>query len=103
MEKKYKLVISSLAQKDLENIFKYISIDLYNKKAASELINKFEKAFNELCIYPECCPKVNNEYLKEQNLRKLVVKYFIAFYRIVGNEIQIVRVLHELRDYIKHL
>ena len=97
--KKYQLKIFPLAQLDMEQIFDYIAIELCNPTAAIGQINDFEKAFDNVCTFPESCPYINNEYVKDKSLRKLIVNNYIAFYRVKDNEIQVVRVLYGMRNY----
>ena len=99
MESNYTLNIYPSAQLDLDKIFAYIYNDLSNPKAAIDLIDAFRKSFNNLRYFPESNPLVNNEYVKDKSLRKLLVKNYIAFYRIRGYEIQIVRVLYGMSNY----
>lgn len=96
---KYQLNIFPWARLDMEQIFNYIAVELCNPTAAIGLINDFEKAFENVCTFPEKCPFINNEYVKDKSLRKLVVNNYIAFYRIRDNEIQVVRVLYGMRNY----
>lgn len=88
MANKYALTVFPLAQADMEQIFEYIAVELCNPTAAIGQINDFEKAFDNVCLFPESCPYVRNEYVKDKTLRKLVVNNYIAFYRIAENEIQ---------------
>ena len=97
--KKYQLKIFPLAKLDMEQIFDYIAVDLCNPTAAIGQINDFEKAFERVCLFPESCPFISNEYVKDKSLRKLIVNNYIAFYRIRDNEIQVVRVLYGMRNY----
>lgn len=83
----------------MEQIFNYIAVELCNPTAAIGQINDFEKAFENVCSFPESCPYINNEYVKDKSLRKLIVNNYIAFYRIKDNEIQVVRVLYGMRNY----
>lgn len=96
---KYQLKIFPLAKLDMEQIFNYIAVELCNPTAAIGQINDFEKAFENVCSFPESCPYINNEYVKDKSLRKLIVNNYIAFYRIKDNEIQVVRVLYGMRNY----
>ena len=48
----------------MENIFQYISIELYNPQSAIKLIDEFHKQFNLICEFPESCALVNNEFLR---------------------------------------
>lgn len=99
MDNKYKLKIYPSAQADMEQIFRYIAVDLCNPTAALDQINDFEKAFENVCTFPQSCPFVNNEYVKDKSLRKLIVNNYIAFYRIKDREIQVVRVIYGMRNY----
>lgn len=96
---KYQLKIFPMAQLDMEQIFDYIAVELCNPTAAIGQINDFEKAFDNVCTFPESCPYINNEYVKEKSLHKLIVNNYIAFYRVRDNEIQVVRVLYGMRNY----
>ena len=88
-----------MAQLDMKQIFDYIAIELCNPTAAIGQINDFEKAFDNVCTFPESCPYINNEYVKDKSLRKLIVNNYIVFYRVKDNEIQVVRVLYGMRNY----
>ena len=96
---KYQLKIFPLAKLDMEQIFNHIAVKLCNPTAAIGQINDFEKAFETVCAFPESQPYVNNEYVKDKALRKLIVNKYIAFYRVVKNEVQVVRVLYGMRNY----
>lgn len=96
---KYQLKIFPMARLDMEQIFDYIAVELCNTTAAIGQINDFEKAFENVCTFPESCPYINNEYVKDKSLRKLIINNYIAFYRVKDNEIQVVRVLYGMRNY----
>ncbi|MBE7067909.1 MAG: type II toxin-antitoxin system RelE/ParE family toxin [Clostridiales bacterium] len=96
---KYQLKIFPMAQLDMEQIFDYIAVELCNPTAAIAQINDFEKAFDNVCAFPESCPYIHNEYVKDKSLRKLIVNNYVDFYRIQNNEIQVVRVLYGMRNY----
>ena len=97
--KKYQLKIFPLARLDMEQIFDYIAVELCNPTAAIKQINDFEKAFENVSLFPESCPCIKNEYVKDKSLRKVIINSFIVFYRIKEEEIQIVRVLYGMRSY----
>ncbi len=95
----HRLKIFPLAQSDMDAIFAYVSENLKNPTAAIGLIEDFEKAFAAVRAFPESCPLVNNEYVADKTLRKLIVNNYIAFFRVRGDEIQVVRVLYGMSDY----
>ena len=99
MENKHRLKIFPLAQEDMENIFAYIAEELKNPTAAIRQIDAFERAFEGVCAFPDSCPLIDNEYVEDTTLRKLVVNNYIAFYRDKDSEIQVVRVLYGMRNY----
>ena len=99
MENKYPLKLFPLAAQDLEQIFNYIAVDLCSPQAALKQIDDFENAFNSVRSFPESCPLINNEYVKDKSLRKLIVNNYVAFYRIKNGEIQVIRVLYGMRNY----
>ena len=99
MEDKYSFVISQHAQTDLENIYEYISEVLLNRKAADDLMEAFLESFKKICVFPFSCEAINNEYVRDHSLRKLLVKNYIAFYRIKDKQIQIIRVLFGMSNY----
>ncbi len=99
MENKYLLKIFPSAQADMDTIFAYIAEELKNPTAAIDQINDFEKAFENICIFPESCPEIDNDYVKDKTLRKLVVNNYIAFFRIKDRDVQVVRVLYGMRNY----
>lgn len=100
MENKLKLIIFPLAQTDLEEILDYIANDLFNPSAAISLIIDFEKAFKKICVFLECCPYINNEYVHDKTLRKLIINKYIVFYRLKNDEIQVIRILYGMRNYV---
>ena len=92
--------IYPFASRDLESIFNYINNELHNPKAANDLMVKFEYAFNMLSLFPESCPLIDNILVKHnKNIRKLLVDNYIAFYSFEDDEIRIIRVVSERRNY----
>ena len=95
----FKLKIAPMAENDLNQIFDYIAIELSNPYAAIEQINAFEKAFENICMFPESSPYISNQYVRDKSLRKLIVNNYLVFYRVVGYEIQVIRILYRMRNY----
>ena len=99
MKNKYDLNIYPLAKQDMEQIFDYIAVELCNPTASLKLANDFERALQQVCSFPESCPFVNNQYVKDNTLRKLIVNNYIIFYRVYNTEIQVVRVIYGMRNF----
>jgi len=93
------LILSDVAEEDFKNIHDYIAEKLFNIKAANDLLDAFENAFDMIISFPESCPLDETENF----YRKLIVKNYIAFYRVEEETITVHRILYGMSDYQKHL
>ncbi len=102
VNKEYTLNIYPRAQADFEDIFQYISEKLCNSTAAVSLIDEMENSLDLVCQNPQMFPLVCSDMIKDKSLRKLIVKDYIIFYRPDDQkrEIQVVRVLYGMMDYV---
>ena len=102
MEKKYNIIIEKYAQKDLESIYNYICNKLVNKEAAIKLLNKINEKFDSIALFPKSAPLIINNYVKNKNIRKLLIDNYIAFYEVddIKNEIRIIRIMYGMQNYI---
>jgi len=82
MQNEYAFKLSPKADRDLDEIYQYIFLELKNPKAADDLIDDFEKAFINLEKFPQSCPLSVNALLKRKGYRKLVVNNYIALYKL---------------------
>ncbi len=101
MANEFELLISPRAAEDFESIFDYVSIELCNGTAANSLVDEFQKALERVCFMPESCPRVNNEYVNDKNLRKLLVNNYIIFYKIneENQSVEVIRVLYGMMNF----
>lgn len=101
MPQSYKLLISADACADLDEIFQYISEELSNPAAAVNLIDKIRSALANVCAFPESCPKINNSFVRNQGLRKLIVDNYIAFYEVKAElqQIVVIRIMYGMQNY----
>lgn len=99
---KYDIVVTNLAQDDLEEILNYISVDLSAPKSAIEMLNKIKSIFENLSINPLMYPLCNIDNLKAKNYRKAVINNYLMFYRVddKNETIYIMRFIYGRRDYI---
>lgn len=105
MEKKYRIVIEKYAQKDMMDIYNYSINTLVNKDAAVKLLNKINEKFDMISLFPKSAPLINNEYVKNKNIRKLLIDNYIAFYEVddLNYEIRIIRIMYGMMNYINAL
>lgn len=86
--------ISEAADRDLENIFDYTCSE-HGVDQATNYVSSFDEVFQSLTSYPEI-GRTRPEIRK--GLHSVVTGYHIVFYRILGDRIRIVRILHGARD-----
>lgn len=96
--KSYKVELSLEANRDLDAIFDYIL--LHNSQAAYEMLNKIFSSLEQLSHFPELGAEVRRLELSTYQFRMLVIKPYLAFYRIFDNKVYVYRVLHASQDYI---
>ena len=94
---KYKITILQIAREDIGEIFFYIAADSPKSALAmtDKIIDKID-SFAELPLIGKIVP--DNE-LAKQEYRMLIIDSYIAFYKIIYNEVVIYRVLQGMRDY----
>lgn len=103
MHAEYAISLTPAAVSDLDDIYGYISTDLFSPPAALAIMDEFEKAFDRISVYPQMCPLSTDEALCEGGYRKLVVERFIGLYRVyeANRRVIFVRFIYGARDYSK--
>jgi toxin ParE1/3/4 len=89
-----KLVLSQRVKEDLLETWEYIAE--HDEVAADRYIDFLRKRALELLDFPEL-GRLRNEICPD--LRSLLARNHLLFYRIQSNEIQILRILHGSRDF----
>ena len=105
MEYEYRYLFTETAEADIDSIFAYISINLSNPDAARNFAGKLEESFDELCRKPASGRLVENEYLKRDDVRRILVGNYIAYYLTddMRQEIIVLRVVYGKMDQDKIL
>ena len=99
----YKIEYLEIAKNDIDDIIHYISYNLKNKKAASELIESFINEINGITIFPYGNSKYKPTKTLKYSYRKARVKNYLIFYTINENEktITIARIIYKKRNIEK--
>lgn len=101
--KKYNIEYSKESKQDLIGIKQYIKYNLQEPEIAQKLISKIRKEIINLKNNPEIHAIIDDDIIKKLEIRKLIVDNYIVFYRILVNNIQIVRVMYGRRNWINLL
>ena len=94
----YKL--TDKAEADLDGIVSYISVQLDNKQAAADFLDKLQAAVNEACAFPESGAPVDNEFLQYKTIRRKTVGSYIMYYfpDMKAETIYILRIIYGRRN-----
>ncbi len=92
-------VISKEAESDLEKIWLY-TFENWSIEQADRYLNLLLDEFEYLCLKPYS--GTNFEKIRKDYWRTKVNSHFV-FYKIKGDEVQIIRILHEMMDTENHL
>jgi addiction module RelE/StbE family toxin len=105
MDTKYDINITENAEKDLENIYFYISNTFSENEIAVDTITKLKEAVFSLDFMPSRYGLVNDVVLAKKGYRHIVVKNYIILYFIDEKKkaVNIARIIHGKMDYTKFI
>jgi toxin ParE1/3/4 len=86
--------LSGVAEADTLSIWEYIARD--NMTAADRMIDRFTTNFEQIARFPEAGQRYEHP---KGEFRIVVVSPYLIFYRVAGDEVDIVRVLHGARRW----
>jgi plasmid stabilization system protein ParE len=90
--KRYKVILTQLAQKDLEQIYYYIAAD--SIKNARHFVLELEKKIYSLDTFPERQPLITENKFFATDYRHLIYKKYRIIYRVSEKAVFILRVIH---------
>ncbi len=97
MARSYKVKIYPTAQQDLAEIVAYLNT--LSPDAALRYYDMLVEEIAGLSTMPERCPHPRDLALTAKGYRYLIVKDYLVFYMVVGDTVQIHRILYGRRDY----
>lgn len=101
----YSMTISQEAHSDIDEIVRYITIELKNNSAASGFLNDLERSYRNITENPHMYALCYDNKLSKLGYRKVVIKNYLLLYRIdeINNAVYVVRVIYGRRDYSRLL
>lgn len=99
----YKIQYASMALKDLDEIWDYITKELMNPSAAENTINGIMDIIDNLTDFPETGAKLIFDNGLDSGYRYVLYKNYMAFYHIQAGCVYIDRIMYGRRDYMKEL
>lgn len=93
----YKVKIFTVARQDFMDIIDYLNT--LSHEAALRYYDLLTEQIAGLSHMPERCPHPRDAALKLKGYRYLIVENYLVFYVVVGDTVQIRRILYAKRDY----
>ena len=97
------VIVSRLARNDLVNIRDYIQNELSNPDAALRIMAQLKQAMESLQTMPERGKPLDAILAVHTQYRFLVCESYRIFYLYDAQQVEVVRVLHTLQDYMRAL
>lgn len=85
---------------DLEEIKRYISVDLFNPQAAAELVELVFVKIRTLTSLPETGALLRTDISILKTYRFIPCKNYLVFYRTEEKYVSVIRILYARRDYL---
>ncbi len=100
MEFKYSFRFTEKAVQDFDEILRYISEDLANPIAAQNLGKKIFDKIDAVRNFPESGAPIDNEFLTDKTVRKLLADHYIIYYKAHHDEktISVIRIVYGKRN-----
>ena len=93
----YKIKIFPTAKQDMEDVIAYLNT--LSPDAALRYYDLLVEEIASLAKMPERCPRPKDLALAAKGYRYLLVKNYLVFYVVVGDTVQIRRILYARRNY----
>ena len=101
--KRYELSILPLFEEDLSKIADYITYRLRNSAAAGRLVDDVEAAILERLPCAESFEPYHSAKERQYPYYRIQVRNFTIFYVVVGNVMEVRRILYSRRNWKAHI
>lgn len=78
----YRLVVSELAHRDLDNIISYIAVQLVNPMAATNFLDDVEKCYGYLKSNPLMFGRCQDDRLEKEGYHKATINNYVLVYKV---------------------
>ena len=94
----YKIVYLPLAEADILDAVDYIARKLDSPKAAQDLLDELDDTVERISKYPYAHELYRTTRPMRDEIRKVPVKGYVLYYAVLGDTVEIRRLLHGRRD-----
>ena len=105
MDEKYEIKLSIKAKDDLKSIVLYIKNNLNEPAIAKKYSKIIREEIQTLEYSPQKFAIIDDNSIKDLNFRKLIIKNYIAFYRVneESRVVNVERILYGASNWINEL
>lgn len=105
MIEEYDVKISKIAKHDLNDIIIYIKEKLNEPSIAKKYLHIMKKEIQKLKYYPQKNAVISDHNIKNLNIRKLIIRNYIVFYRINEHKkiVNVERIFYGASNWIQKL
>lgn len=96
--KTYKVKISNLALRDMEEICRYISEKLASPATAMKQYDRIAEVIESLNVFPERFQVMDIAPRLSKDVRQVIVDHYSAIYTVGEDTVTIIRVLYSASD-----
>ncbi|MBO5413103.1 MAG: type II toxin-antitoxin system RelE/ParE family toxin [Clostridia bacterium] len=102
---RYKIQLSIKAKNDYKRIVNYLKNELLEPSIANRYAELINSEIQNLECFPQKYNIIDDDIIKKLEYRKLIIKNYIAFYRINEKEkiVEIHRILYGASNWMKEL
>lgn len=102
---KYSLLVTELAEEDLDAIVHYIIQELSAPDAAGAFLDDVAQCYGRLIDNPEIYALCADGYLSAKGYRRAVIRHYVLIYKVDASRRQVIvmRLFYGARDYEKFL
>lgn len=95
MAKRYSVEITQIAEKDIREIYEYISLD--KMLSARQWVRELEHQIESLESFPLRCPVIPESKELGRAYRHLIYGNYRTIFKVIGERVVIMRVIHGAR------
>ena len=98
----YNVVVTRIAEIELDDIVIYISEHLENRQAATDFLREVEVCYVRLTDNPFMYKECEDINLKKEGYRKAVINNYVMIYRVdeINKKVYIMNFFYGRRDYL---
>ncbi|HJQ09354.1 MAG TPA: type II toxin-antitoxin system RelE/ParE family toxin [Candidatus Saccharimonadales bacterium] len=99
------VIFSAKADQDLASLFNYINENLHNDIAARNIVDKILRLSQKLSAFPEMGSSLKLKTIDDRldGYRYLIADNYLLIYKVMDEEVAIVRILYAKSDYVQLL